>query len=473
MSDAVRVKVADKPREECGVFGIFSPERKEVASLIYLGIHSLQHRGQEGAGITVTNQGKLDIIKGRGLVDSVFDEENIGELPGNAGIGHVRYSTTGSSKIVNTQPLLIKSSRGSMALAHNGNLVNSRELRLFLEKNGSIFHSSLDTEVIAHLIARSPYDEIEEALIDSLNKVKGAYSLVVLNGDKLIGVRDERGFRPLILGRLGDSHILASESCALDIIGAEYIRDVEPGEMIIIDEDGFRSRKFKPVEENNFCVFEYIYFARPDSSFNDNNVHLVRQEFGRQLAREIDFADEIDVVIPVLDSGLSAAQGFAEEAGKPFQFGLLKNRYVGRTFIDPVQKIRNLKVRMKLNPMKEIVKGKSVALVDDSIVRGTTSRQLVEMVKEEGASEVHMLISSPPVTHPCYYGLDTSNREELIAAEKSVEEIKKEIGADTLTYLSLEGLEKIMVEKESGSCSACFSGEYPTDTGQGKHSLEF
>ena len=466
-------KYTDKPAEECGVFGIFSKDRKEVSSLIYLGIHSLQHRGQEGAGIAITEDQQLDIIKGKGLVDSVFDEDNIATLTGNAGIGHVRYSTTGSSKIVNTQPLLIKSSRGSMALAHNGNLVNSKELRLFLEKNGSIFHSTLDTEVIAHLIARSPYDEIEEALIDSLNKVKGAYSLVVLNGDKLIGVRDERGFRPLVLGRLGDSHILASESCALDIIDAEYIRDVEPGEMIIIDEDGFRSRKFKPVEENNFCVFEYIYFARPDSSFNGNNVHLVRQEFGRQLAREIDSPEKIDVVVPVLDSGLSAAQGFAEEANKPFQFGLLKNRYVGRTFIDPVQKIRNLKVRMKLNPMKEIVKDKSVALIDDSIVRGTTSRQLVEMVKEEGAREVHMLISSPPVTHPCYYGLDTSNREELIAAEKSVEEIRKEIGADSLTYLSLEGLEGIMKEKESGCCSACFSGDYPTDTGQGKHSLEF
>ncbi|MFW5985198.1 MAG: amidophosphoribosyltransferase [Halanaerobiaceae bacterium] len=462
-----------KPKEECGIFGIFTPDRENVASLIYLGIHALQHRGQEGAGIAVTNKEKLDIIKDNGLVDSVFDEDDITSLKGNSGIGHVRYSTTGSSKVVNTQPLLIKSSRGSLALAHNGNLVNSTDLRLFLEKNGSIFHSTLDTEVIAHLIARSPNSEIEEALIDSLNKVKGAYSLTVLTKDKLIGVRDPRGFRPLVLGKLEESYILASESCALDIIGAELIRDVKPGEMIVIDDDGLHSRKFKPVKENRFCDFEYIYFARPDSNFNGNNVHLVRQEFGRQLAREVDVKDKIDVVVPVLDSGLSAAQGFAEEAGIPFQFGLLKNRYVGRTFIDPVQEIRNLKVRMKLNPMKEIVKGKKVALIDDSIVRGTTSSQLVEMVKEEGAEEVHMFISSPPVTHPCYYGLDTSNRKELIAANNSVEEIREKIGADSLTYLSLEGLRSIMKEKESGCCSACFSGNYPTETGDGKHSLEF
>ncbi|MFW6279034.1 MAG: amidophosphoribosyltransferase [Bacillota bacterium] len=462
-----------KPKEECGIFGIFTPDRENVASLIYLGIHALQHRGQEGAGIAVTNKEKLDIIKDNGLVDSVFDEDDITSLKGNSGIGHVRYSTTGSSKVVNTQPLLIKSSRGSLALAHNGNLVNSTDLRLFLEKNGSIFHSTLDTEVIAHLIARSPNSEIEEALIDSLNKVKGAYSLTVLTKDKLIGVRDPRGFRPLVLGKLEESYILASESCALDIIGAELIRDVKPGEMIVIDDDGLHSLKFKPVKENRFCDFEYIYFARPDSNFNGNNVHLVRQEFGRQLAREVDVKDKIDVVVPVLDSGLSAAQGFAEEAGIPFQFGLLKNRYVGRTFIDPVQEIRNLKVRMKLNPMKEIVKGKKVALIDDSIVRGTTSSQLVEMVKEEGAEEVHMFISSPPVTHPCYYGLDTSNRKELIAANNSVEEIREKIGADSLTYLSLEGLRSIMKEKESGCCSACFSGNYPTETGDGKHSLEF
>ena len=461
-----------KPKEECGIFGMYSVDRENIASLVYLGIHSLQHRGQEGAGIAVSRENELDIHKGKGLVDTVFDEEIISSLKGRAGIGHVRYSTTGASKLVNTQPLLIKSSRGSLALAHNGNLVNSQELRLFLENNGSIFHSSLDTEVIAHLIARSPYSDIEEALIDSLNKVKGAYSLTVLTEDLLIGVRDPYGFRPLILGQKEDSYILASESCALDILGADYIRDVKPGEMIIIDEDGYRSRQYMPIQENRFCVFEYIYFARPDSSFNGNNVHLVRQEFGRQLAREVENLEDIDVVVPVLDSGLSAAQGFAEEAEKPFQFGLLKNRYVGRTFIDPVQKIRNLKVRMKLNPMHEIVADKRVALIDDSIVRGTTSNQLVEMVKGEGAREVHMFISSPPVTHPCFYGLDTSTREELIAAQKSVDEIREEIGADSLTYLSLEGLEEIMKEKESGCCSSCFSGDYPTDIDRDKALLK-
>ena len=455
--------LADKPEEECGVFGFYSKNRRDVAGYIYLGIHALQHRGQEGAGIAVNDNGQVKIKKDTGLVDTVFDEKTISTLKGNAGIGHVRYSTSGDSQVVNTQPLLIKSSRGSLALAHNGNLVNSKELRLFLEQNGSIFHSDLDTEVIAHLIARSPNSEIEEALIDSLNKVKGAYSLTVMNENKLIGVRDPHGFRPLVLGKLNDAYILASESCALDIMGAELIRDVQPGEMIIIDENGYRSRKFEAEIDPQFCSFEYIYFARPDSSFNGNNVHLVRKEMGRQLAREMDQLDRIDLVAPVLDSGLSAAQGFADEADKPFQFGLLKNRYVGRTFIHPVQKIRNLKVRMKLNPMKEIVAGKKVALVDDSIVRGTTSSQLVEMVREQGAEEVHLLISSPPVTDPCFYGLDTSRRSELIAAEKSVEEIRKEIGADTLTYLSLEGLTTIMNENEDGCCTACFSGNYPLD----------
>ncbi|MFW6409916.1 MAG: amidophosphoribosyltransferase, partial [Halanaerobiales bacterium] len=394
-------------------------------------------------------------------------------LKGKSGIGHVRYSTTGSSKLVNAQPLLINSSRGSVALAHNGNLVNGLDLRLFLEKNGSIFHSTLDTEVIAHLIARSPASKIEEALADSLNQVKGAYSLVVLAEDKLIGVRDIHGFRPLVLGKLEDNYILASESCALDMMGAELIRDVEPGEMVIIDENGLNSHRFQPRREQKFCVFEYIYFARPDSKFNGNNVHLVRKEMGKQLAREVDNIDDIDIAVPVLDSGVSAAQGFAEQADKSFEYGLIKNRYVGRTFIAPLQKIRNLKVRMKLNPIREIVEGKSLALIDDSIVRGTTSNQLVDMLKEAGAEAVHMLISSPPVSHPCYYGLDTSSRKELIASEMNTEGIRKEIGADSLTYLSLEGLQAIMENKESGICDACFSGNYPTETGNDKMAMEF
>ncbi|MFW6006646.1 MAG: amidophosphoribosyltransferase [Halanaerobiales bacterium] len=463
----------DKPHEECGIFGIYSLANKEVSSLIYLGIHSLQHRGQENAGIAVSKNDNLNVYKDAGLVDTVFDEDILSELKGNSGIGHVRYSTTGSSKLVNAQPLLINSSRGSVALAHNGNLVNGLNLRLFLEKNGSIFHSTLDTEVIAHLIARSPATKIEEALADSLNQVKGAYSLVVLTEDKLIGVRDIHGFRPLVLGKLKDSYILASESCALDMIGAELIRDVEPGEMVIIDDQGLKSHRYQPKREQKFCVFEYIYFARPDSKFNQNNVHLVREEMGRQLAREVKNKEDIDIVVPVLDSGVSAAQGFADEAGKRFAYGLIKNRYVGRTFIAPVQEIRNLKVRMKLNPIREIVEGKRLALIDDSIVRGTTSNQLVNMLKEAGAEEVHMLISSPPVSYPCYYGLDTSSRQELIASEKEVDGIREEIGADSLSYLSLEGLNAIMEDKESGICDACFSGNYPTETGNGKMSMEF
>ena len=457
--------VDSKPGEECGVFGIYSTKDIEVSSLIYLGIHSLQHRGQESAGMAIVQGEKMNLHKDNGLVDNVVSEEIIDQLKGNKGIGHVRYSTTGSSQIINAQPLLINSAKGSVALAHNGNLINGKELRSFLEKNGSIFHSELDTEVIAHLIARSPASDIEGALADSLNQIKGAFSLVILTKDKLMGVRDPRGFRPLILGEFEDGYVLASETSALEIIEADHVRDIQPGEMIIIDDNGYNIERYQPKVEANFCVFEYIYLARPDSKFNGNNVQKVRQEMGRQLARETENQDDIDIVSPVPDSGISAAQGFAWEADKPFQFSLIRNKYVGRTFISPVQKIRNLKVKMKLNPVKEIVAGKKVALVDDSIVRGTTSRQLVSMLKEAGAKEVHIMISSPPVTNPCYYGLDISTRQELIASEKEVEDIRKEIGADSLTYLSLEGLSKIMEDRESGYCDACFSGDYPTVIG--------
>ena len=460
MSDEI---IKSKLDEECGVCGIFSKKNVNIAPLLYLGIHSLQHRGQESAGIAVNQNDDINIHKGQGLVDNVFDEDLISNLKGNKGIGHVRYSTTGSNQLINAQPLLINSAKGSLALAHNGNLVNSGELRSFLEKNGSIFHSTLDTEVIAHLIARSPVSSIEGALSDSLNQIKGAYSLIVLTPDKLIGVRDPHGFRPLVLGEYEDGYILASETSALEIIEADYIRDINRGEMIIIDEDGYKSERFQPRKESRFCVFEYIYFARPDSEFNGNNVQKAREEMGKQLARETDNIDDIDIVFPVPDSGISAAQGFANEADIPFKFGLIRNKYVGRTFISPVQKIRNLKVKMKLNPVKEIVKDKRVALIDDSIVRGTTSRQLVSMLLEAGAKEVHLMISSPPVTHPCYYGIDISTSQELIASEKEVEEIRKEIGADSLNYLSLEGLKKIMENKEPNFCNACFSGNYPIE----------
>jgi amidophosphoribosyltransferase len=461
-----------KPREECGVFGIFSKSREDAGTLIYLGLHSLQHRGQESAGMCVLKDDKLDIYKGMGLVDNVFNQDIVKNLKGRSGIGHVRYSTTGSSLLANAQPLLINSLKGSMALAHNGNLINGLELRLSLEKKGSIFHSTLDTELIAHLIARSSKSDIVSALLDSLMEVKGAYSMVVLTKDKLIGVRDPHGFRPLVLGKLANSYILASETCAFNIIGAKYIRDVEPGEMVIIDDKGISSRKFGPNPEPAFCIFEYIYFARPDSSFNGNNVQEVREEMGRQLAREFNGLDKIDIVVPVPDSGIAAAQGFAMEANKPFKFGLIKNRYVGRTFINPTQELRNLKVKIKLNPVREVVEGKSIALIDDSIVRGTTSIQLVEMLREAGVKEVHLCISAPPVTHSCFYGIDTSNRKELIASRMNIKDIAREIGADSLTYLSLDGLKTIIRDREPGCCTACFSGDYPTEPGKNKFTLE-
>ncbi|ACL70957.1 amidophosphoribosyltransferase [Halothermothrix orenii] len=465
--------MSGKPREECGVFGIFSPDRNDAGSLIYLGLHSLQHRGQESAGIAVSQDKGINLYKRMGLVDNVFNKSIIETLSGWAGIGHVRYSTTGSSLAANSQPILINSIKGQVALAHNGNLVNGYELRIALEKKGSVFHSTLDTEVIAHLIARSQYNDIPSALLDSLKTIEGAYSLVVLTRDKLIGVRDPRGFRPLVMGKLGEGIVLASETCALNIIGAEYVRDIEPGEMVVIDENGVQSYSFNPEVEPRFCIFEYIYFARPDSSFNGNNVHLIRKDMGRQLAREAgDLLKKIDVVVPVPDSGISSAQGFAEESGLPFQYGLIKNRYVGRTFINPTQEMRNLKVRMKLNPIKNIIRGKNIALIDDSIVRGTTSRQIVNMLKEAGARDVHLFVSSPPVTHSCYYGLDTSNRQELIASRLNVKDIAREIGADSLTYLSIEGLLSTVERKEKGCCVACFSGDYPTRTGNGKLALE-
>ncbi len=450
----------DKMIEECGVFGIYNLDGEDNASdLTYLGLISLQHRGQESAGITVNNGGDINIHKGMGLVENVFDEAEITRLKGEMAIGHVRYSTSGSSKLVNAQPLLVNSIKGSLALAHNGNLTNGPELRENLERNGSIFHSTLDTEVIAHLVARAFEDDIVEALIQSLHQIKGAFSIVGMTDDSLIAIRDPKGFRPLSIGKLNNSYVIASETCAFDIIGAEYIRDVEPGEVIVINQDGLKSRKYSGHNGTSLCLFEYIYFARPDSNISGQNVLLARKEMGQKLAEEVDI--EADIVVPVPDSGIAAALGFSEKSGIDYARGILKNRYMGRTFIQPTQQIRDLKVRLKLAPIKEIIQGKRVILVDDSIVRGTTSKQIIARIKEAGAAEVHLVISSPPVSYPCYFGLDTSRRQELIASQNSVNEICEIIGADSLHYLSQKGLcNAIKNDPEIDFCTACFDGDY-------------
>lgn len=460
-SDKEKLFQHDKMEEECGVFGIYdSDENYNVADLCYLGLLALQHRGQESAGICVNKDGKFKNHKGMGLVSNVFAEEELAQLQGQMAIGHVRYSTTGSSLLVNAQPLLVNSIKGDLALAHNGNLANGSELRYNLESNGSIFHSTLDTEVIAHLVARSFESNIIDALVQSLHQLKGAFSIVAMTADSLIALRDPLGFRPLSLGRLGNSYVVASETCAFDTIGAEFIRDVEPGEVVVINKNGIESIKYSGNTGSNFCIFEFIYFARPDSNIAGQNVLLARKEMGRQLAREMNIA--ADLVVPVPDSGIAAAIGFAEESGIPYAKGILRNRYVGRTFIQPTQASRDIKVRIKLSPIKEIIKDKRIILIDDSIVRGTTSKQIINRIREAGAKEIHMVITSPPVTHPCYYGLDTSKRQELIASKYSIVEIADYIGADSLTYLSREGmLNSISANGNMGYCTACFDGEYP------------
>ncbi len=450
----------DKMEEECGVFGIFnSDEEDSAAKLTYLGLIALQHRGQESAGICVNNGGELNLHKGMGLVENVFQERDFNSLRGRSAVGHVRYSTSGSSLPVNAQPLLVNSIKGALTLAHNGNLANGAELKHNLESNGSIFHSTLDTEVVAHLVARAFENNIIEALIQSLHQLKGAFSMVGMTEDSLVAIRDPRGFRPLSLGRLGDSYVVASESCAFDIIGAEFIRDVEPGEVVIINEEGLDSRKYSGEKNSSFCVFEYIYFARPDSNIAGQNVLLARKAMGRKLAEEMKV--DADIVVPVPDSGIAAALGFSEASGVPYGQGILRNKYVGRTFIQPSQEIRDLKVRLKLSPIREIIAGKRVILIDDSIVRGTTSSQIINRLKEVGASEVHMAISSPPVQNPCFFGLDTSRRQELIANGCTVAEITEQIAADSLHYLSREGmLEAINADPDLGFCTACFDGSY-------------
>ncbi len=449
----------DKMHDECGVFGIYSHEENVVQNT-YWGLYALQHRGQESAGIAVTDGSWMDVSRGMGLVSEVFRHQ-LPDLPGQyIAIGHVRYSTTGSSALMNTQPLKVKYSGGHISLAHNGNLTNAGQLRVEMEEQGSIFQTTIDSEVIVNLIARSRKATLEEKVVESLSKIEGAYCLVIMTEEKLIGVRDSNGLRPLCIGKLNDGYVISSESCALDTVGAEFIRDVEPGEMVIIDKDGLHSQQFGQKDCEALCVFEYIYFARPDSIIDGQSVYQTRLEMGRVLARESGLT--ADIVISVPDSGTTAALGFSQESGIPFAEGLIKNRYIGRTFIQPDQKERDLSVKIKLNAVRSIVKGKSVIIVDDSIVRGTTSGKIVRLIKEAGATAVHMCVSSPPIAYPCYYGIDTAVRKELIASTKNVEEIREYIGADSLHYLSIEGLNKAATKtKDQNMCYACFNSQYP------------
>ncbi len=447
-------------REECGVVGVWAPG-ESVVNLCYLALFALQHRGQESAGIAVTNGMHIDVEKGMGLMREAF-RDRVPTLPGHSAVGHVRYSTYGASLYSNIQPIFAYFAGGFVCLAHNGSLTNARSIRQALERDGCIFQTTTDTEAILNLIARSDAPTIEEKIAASLRQIEGAYCLTLMTGDKLIGARDPHGFRPLSIGRTASGgFILASETCALDAVGAEFLRDVEPGEMVVIDKDGLRSSRIDSRPRLALCVFEYIYFARPDSVFDGLSVWQARYRMGQQLARE--FKVEADMVTPVPDTGITAALGFAAESGIPYVEGLIKNRYVGRTFILPDQAKRASTVDMKLNPIRANLQGKKVILVDDSLVRGTTSARLVSLIRKAGAREVHFCISSPPITHPCYYGIDTAVRSELIAAVKSLEDIRKAIGADGLHYLSRPGLMASVGDaEENRMCTACFSGEYPT-----------
>ncbi len=448
--------------ESCAVFGIYG--HREAANLTYLGLYALQHRGQESAGIAASDGDRIHNEIGMGLVADIFDEGRLSNLSGHLAIGHNRYSTAGKSRIVNAQPFLVDHSRGIIAMGHNGNLVNAGRLRNELEASGSIFRSATDSEVILHLIARSHESGTELAIADALNRLEGAFTLTMMTRDLIIGVRDPHGFRPLVLGKMendqgGVAWILASETCALDLIEAEFEREILPGEMIIIDASGPRSIFPFPAIQPKQCIFEFIYFARPDSHIFGDDVYSIRRELGAQLARANHV--EADVVIPVPDSGVSAAIGYAVESGLPMEMGLVRNHYIGRTFIEPQNAIRHFGVKVKLNPVKSILEGKRVVVVDDSIVRGTTSRKIVEMIRKAGATEVHMRISSPPITNPCYFGIDMPTHKELIASTSSVEQIRAHLAADSLAYLSIEGLRESVSPREEEFCNACFNGAYP------------
>ena len=443
-------------KEHCGVFGIFG--HPEASNLAYLGLYALQHRGHESAGIVSSDKEFLYVHREMGLVSDVFSQETLKKLKGDTAIGHVRYSTAGMSDKKNAQPLIFSYSRGAIAVAHNGNLVNGGELRETLEEQGRIFQSTSDTEVIIHLMAISRKPTLVEKIIEALHQIQGAYALVFLSEKEMVAVRDPHGFRPLVLGNLNAAPVISSETCALDLIEADYVREIEPGEAVVVNDDGIHSFRFAP-EDRKYCIFELVYFARPDSDVFGREVYSARKEMGRQLARE--HPVNADIVIPVPDSGMPAAIGYAEESGIPYDIGLIRNRYVGRTFIEPKQSIRHFGVKLKLNPVKELLKGKRIIVIDDSIVRATTSKKIVSLLRTAGAREIHMRISSPPTCFSCYYGIDTPTRQELIASSHTVEQIGRFIDADSVAYLSVEGMKRSVGHMKDKICCACFTGEYP------------
>ena len=458
---------SDKLREECGVVAIYG--HPEASKLAYLSLYALQHRGQESAGIAASNGERVELHKGMGLVSDLFTADVLARLSGSLAIGHTRYSTTGDSALLNAQPIMVECNKGKIALAHNGNITNAHEVHAQLEQQGSIFQTTSDTEVVVHLIARSREQTLADAMADSLRRIEGAFSLVMLTPDRIFAARDPRGFRPLVMGRIpgqaahaADTVVFASETCAFDLIGATYEREVKPGELVIVGPEGVHSRFYSAQQPQSNCIFEHVYFSRPDSMVFGRAVQQTRDAMGRQLALESPV--DADIVVPVPDSGVTAAMGFAQQSGIPMQFGLIRNHYVGRTFIEPEQRVRDFGVKLKLNPVRHVLEGKRVVLIDDSIVRGTTSKKIVRMVRDAGAKEVHMRISCPPTISPCFYGVDTPSKNQLIAANKSVDEIREYIEADSLAYLSLEGLRKAAGEGDEPSyCTACYTGKYPTN----------
>jgi amidophosphoribosyltransferase len=452
----------DKLKEECGVFGVYG--HHEASHLCYYGLHALQHRGQESGGICVSDGKAFNYHRDMGLVKEAFDQAKLEELSGPMAIAHVRYSTAGESKLANAQPLVFKYREGDLAIATNGNIDNAPAIRRDLERQGSIFQTTSDTEVVAHLIARSKHDDIVMAVKEALLPLVGAFAFLIMTRDTIIAARDPHGLRPFVLGKLGNAYVFASETCAFDAIGAKYVRDVSPGEVIVIDAKGYREDRFAPIKQRAICAMEYIYFSRPDSDIDTINVHAARKRMGRKLALEA-FVDA-DVVTGVPDSSISAAIGFAEQTGIPYELGLIKNRYTGRTFIQPSQELREQGVKMKLSAVRKVVEGKRVVMIDDSIVRGTTSLRIVNLLREAGAAEVHVRISSPPFANPCFYGIDTPSRKDLIAARMSIEEIRVAINADSLHFLSQDGLLEAIggpaSEINRGCCTACFDNKYPT-----------
>ncbi len=447
----------------CGIFGVIG--HKDAARLTYLGLYAQQHRGEESAGIVAYNGKKVSSHKGMGLVGDVFDERIIKSLSGDLACGHVRYSTTGASIAKNIQPFLVNFRRGLIAIAHNGNLINTLKLREALEGEGSIFQTTMDSEIIAHLLVKSKKKDVQSSLVEALSQLEGAYSLVIMLNDLLIGVRDSYGFRPLCLGKLDGAYVLASETCALDLIQAKYIREIEPGEVVFISKGKLESIKPFPKTRHALCIFEYIYFARPDSNIFGKNVYLTRKRLGCQLARECPV--DCDFVMPIPDSGNYAAVGFAQSSKIPYEVGMIRNHYIGRTFIQPSQFIRDFRVKIKLNPIKDALKDKRIVIIEDSIVRGTTSRIKVKTLREAGAKEMHMRVSCPPLKFPCFYGIDFPTKKELIASKHTIEEIKDFIGLDSLKYLSIEGMLESMFLSQEEFCTACFTGEYPTKLPKG------